>query len=93
MIATHSAIHLVRCCHGQMSLIAVSYPVIFIHVIIIIDSKIRTEQGHQQSKQVDGEKKKVCEPMIPYFLNKYNLETTEVIGLLIEARGTIPKFS
>ena len=30
-IATHSAIHLVRCCHGQMSLIAVSYPVTFIH--------------------------------------------------------------
>ena len=31
MIVTHSAIHLVRCCHGQMSLIAVSYPIIFIH--------------------------------------------------------------
>ena len=31
MIATHIAIHLVRCCHGQMSLIAVSYPIIFIH--------------------------------------------------------------
>ena len=31
MIATRSAIHLVRCCHGQMSLIAVSYPIIFIH--------------------------------------------------------------
>ena len=25
MIATHSIIHLVRCCHGQMSLIAASY--------------------------------------------------------------------
>ena len=32
MIATDSAIHLVLCCHGQMSLFAVSYPVIFIHV-------------------------------------------------------------
>ena len=32
MIATQSAIHLVRCCHGQMSLIAVSYPIIFIHI-------------------------------------------------------------
>ena len=32
MITTHSTIHLVCCCHGQMSLIAVSYPVIFIHV-------------------------------------------------------------
>ena len=31
MITTHSAIHLVRFCHGQMSLIAVSYPIIFIH--------------------------------------------------------------
>ena len=31
LIATRSAIHLVRCCHGQMSLIAVSYPIIFIH--------------------------------------------------------------
>ena len=31
MIATHSAIHLVHCCHDQMSLIAVSYPIIFIH--------------------------------------------------------------
>ena len=31
MIVTHSAIDLVRCCHGQMSLIAVSYPIIFIH--------------------------------------------------------------
>ena len=31
MIATHSAIHLVRCYQGQMSLIAVSYPIIFIH--------------------------------------------------------------
>ena len=31
MIVTHSAIHLVCCCHGQMSLITVSYPIIFIH--------------------------------------------------------------
>ena len=35
MIAIHSATHLVRCCHGQMSLIAASYPIIFIHVICL----------------------------------------------------------
>ena len=35
MIATHSAIHLVRCCHGQMSLIAVSYHIIFIHGLVV----------------------------------------------------------
>ena len=33
MIVTHNTIHVVRCCHGQMSLIAVSYPIIFIHVL------------------------------------------------------------
>ena len=35
MITTHSAIHLVRCCHGQMSLIAVSYPIIFTHDLYV----------------------------------------------------------
>ena len=38
IIATRSAIHLVRCCHGQMSLIAVSYPIIFIHDMDMIMS-------------------------------------------------------
>ena len=38
MIATRSAIHLVRCCHGQMSLIAVSYSIIFINGLGLLNN-------------------------------------------------------
>ena len=34
---------------------------------IIINPTFRMEQGHQQSKEVDTEEKKIYEPMIPYF--------------------------
>ena len=60
--------------------------------IIIDPTIIRMEQGHEQPKEVDAEKNKIYEPMIPYFLNKYHLETIEVICLLIGARGTIPTY-
>lgn len=59
---------------------------------LIIDPTIRFEQNHDQSLSVDAEKKKIYDPTIPYFLDKYQLNHVEVVGLFIGARGTITKF-
>ena len=58
----------------------------------IIDPTIRYEKNADQSEEVDQEKKIIYEPTIPYFKTKYDLNSLEVIGLLIGARGVIPKF-
>ena len=58
----------------------------------ILDQTIRFEKSDGQPEEVDEEKKKIYEPTIRYFLNKCKLHQIEVIGLMIGARGTIPKF-
>ncbi|KAJ4450747.1 hypothetical protein ANN_02177 [Periplaneta americana] len=58
----------------------------------IIDPTIRIETGSSQPEDVDKEKINIYLPTVDYFKAKYQLEDIEVIGLLIGARGVIPKF-
>jgi hypothetical protein len=57
----------------------------------ILDPTVRFENGtsEAQSLDVDKEKKEIYEPCIEFYKKKYNLDTIEVIGLYIGARGTI----
>ena len=57
----------------------------------IIDPKIRTESYGNQPAEVHIEKCRIYEPTIPYYLEKYKLTDIEVIGLMVGARGTIPR--
>ena len=47
----------------------------------IVDPTIRFEISKTQPSDVDREKKAIYEPMIPYFLDKYNIENISVTGL------------
>ncbi|KAJ4431594.1 hypothetical protein ANN_20193 [Periplaneta americana] len=58
----------------------------------IIDPTIRIETGSSQPEDVNKEKINIYLPTVDYFKVKYQLENIEVIGLLIGARGVIPKF-
>ncbi|KAJ4427892.1 hypothetical protein ANN_23900 [Periplaneta americana] len=58
----------------------------------IIDPTIRIETGSSQPEDVNQEKINIYLPTVDYFKAKYQLEDIEVIGLLIGARGVIPKF-
>lgn len=58
----------------------------------IIDPTIRFEQSKAQPMDVDKEKKEIYESTIPYFRNKYNVQSITVTGLLLGSRGTVPKF-
>ncbi|KAJ4435454.1 hypothetical protein ANN_18069 [Periplaneta americana] len=58
----------------------------------IIDPTIRIETGSSQPEDVNQEKFNIYLPTVDYFKAKYQLEDIEVIGLLIGARGVIPKF-
>ncbi|KAJ4428322.1 hypothetical protein ANN_24341 [Periplaneta americana] len=58
----------------------------------IIDPTVRFETNEEQSAEVDKEKKNIYNPTIPYYLQKYQLEELEVIGLLVGARGTATLF-
>ncbi|KAJ4435170.1 hypothetical protein ANN_23746 [Periplaneta americana] len=58
----------------------------------IIDPTIRIETGSSQPEDINQEKINIYLPTIDYFKAKYQLENIEVIGLLIGARGVIPKF-
>ncbi|KAJ4429474.1 hypothetical protein ANN_21643 [Periplaneta americana] len=57
----------------------------------IIDTTIRIETGSSQPEDVNQEKINIYLPTVDYFKAKYQLEDIEVIGLLIGARGVIPK--
>jgi len=59
---------------------------------LVIDPTIRFELSNSQTEEVDREKKSHYEPTIPDLKEKFNLESVEVIGIMIGARGTIPKF-
>ncbi|KAJ4443021.1 hypothetical protein ANN_04671 [Periplaneta americana] len=58
----------------------------------IIDLTVRFEMNEEQPADVDKEKKNIYNPTIPYYLQKYQLEELEVIGLLVGARGTATLF-
>ncbi|KAJ4427272.1 hypothetical protein ANN_24890 [Periplaneta americana] len=58
----------------------------------ILDTTVRFEMSQTQPSEVNKEKQQIYEPTIPYFREKYQMEGTwEVHGLMIGARGTIPR--
>ncbi|KAJ4450665.1 hypothetical protein ANN_02094 [Periplaneta americana] len=58
----------------------------------ILDPTVRFEMSQTQPSEVNKEKQHIYEPTIPYFREKYQMEGTwEVHGLMIGARGTIPR--
>ncbi|KAJ4432173.1 hypothetical protein ANN_20789 [Periplaneta americana] len=58
----------------------------------ILDPTVRFETSQTQPSEVNKEKQQIYEPTIPYFREKYQMEGTwEVHGLMIGARGTIPR--
>ncbi|KAJ4439981.1 hypothetical protein ANN_08112 [Periplaneta americana] len=58
----------------------------------ILDLTIRFETHADQPHEVDSEKKRIYEPKIPFYNDKYSLSHIDVIGLIVGARGTIPSF-
>ncbi|KAJ4431161.1 hypothetical protein ANN_19756 [Periplaneta americana] len=58
----------------------------------ILDPTIRFETHADQPQEVDSEKKRIYEPTIPFYKDKYSLSHIGVIGLMVGARGTIPSF-
>ncbi|KAJ4443740.1 hypothetical protein ANN_05518 [Periplaneta americana] len=58
----------------------------------ILDPTIRFETHADQPHEVDSEKKRIYEPTIPIYKDKYSLSHFDVIGLMVGARGTIPSF-
>ena len=59
---------------------------------VIIDPTVRFKTGLDHPKEVHEEKKRIYEPTIGYYKEKYQVEDIEVVGLLIGARGTITAF-
>ncbi|KAJ4450518.1 hypothetical protein ANN_01945 [Periplaneta americana] len=58
----------------------------------ILDPTVRFELSQTQPSEDNKEKQQIYEPTIPYFREKYQMEGTwEVHGLMIGARGTIPR--
>ncbi|KAJ4441980.1 hypothetical protein ANN_11844 [Periplaneta americana] len=57
----------------------------------IIDPTIRFEAQEQQPAEVHAEKCRIYEPSVPFYLEEYHLTTIEVVGLMVGARGTIPR--
>lgn len=58
----------------------------------ILDPTVRFETSQDQAEEVNEEKQSIYEPCIPDIQAKCKLKNIEVIGLLVGARGTIPKF-
>ena len=58
----------------------------------ILDPTIRYETKSTQPDDVDKEKKLIYEDTTKYYKEKYQINSFEVIGLFIGARGTISKF-
>ncbi|PSN50363.1 hypothetical protein C0J52_07611 [Blattella germanica] len=56
----------------------------------IIDPTIRTESYEDQPRDIQEEKCSIYIPTTPFYKDKYNLTSIEVIGLLVGARGTMP---
>ena len=58
----------------------------------ILDPTVRFESAKSQPSDVNMEKKAHYEPTIGYFKSKYDIDSIEVIGLMVGARGTITDF-
>lgn len=58
----------------------------------IIDPTVRFESHEHQPEEVHEEKKNIYEPCISFYKDKYHLESIAITGLMIGARGTIPRF-
>uniref|UniRef100_A0A1B6EVT8 Reverse transcriptase zinc-binding domain-containing protein n=1 Tax=Cuerna arida TaxID=1464854 RepID=A0A1B6EVT8_9HEMI len=59
----------------------------------ILDPTIRFETDQNQPLKTNEEKIIIYEETIQFYKTKYNLKEIEIFGLLIGARGTIPKFT
>lgn len=59
---------------------------------LILDPTVRFETHEGQPEEVDTEKRSIYEPTVSYYKDKYKLENIHVVGLMVGARGTIPKF-
>ncbi|KAJ4437435.1 hypothetical protein ANN_17579 [Periplaneta americana] len=58
----------------------------------ILDPTVRFDMSQTQPSEVNKEKQDIYKPTNPYFHEKYQMEGTwEVHGLMIGARGTIPR--
>ena len=58
----------------------------------ILDPTVRFETDENQPESVNEEKKRLYEPCIADIQTKLKLKQLSVIGLMVGARGTIPKF-
>ncbi|KAJ4447613.1 hypothetical protein ANN_09620 [Periplaneta americana] len=57
----------------------------------IIDPTVRFESHEHQPEEVHEEKRNIYEPFISFYKDKYHLESIGITGLMIGARGTIPR--
>ncbi|KAJ4442032.1 hypothetical protein ANN_11896 [Periplaneta americana] len=60
--------------------------------LTVIPHHAMSNNRNSQPEDVNKEKINIYLPRVDYFKAKYQLEDIEVIGLLIGARGVIPKF-
>ncbi|KAJ4426340.1 hypothetical protein ANN_27154 [Periplaneta americana] len=58
----------------------------------VIDPTVRFESHEHQPEEVHEEKRNIYEPSISFYKDKYHLESIVITGLMIGARGTIPRF-
>lgn len=59
----------------------------------IFDPSIRFEINENQPEDVDKTKREYYEPTVPYLKNQYEFVNIAVIGLMIGALWSLPKFS
>ncbi|KAJ4434300.1 hypothetical protein ANN_22852 [Periplaneta americana] len=57
-----------------------------------IDPTVRFESHEHQPEEVHEEKRNLYEPSISFYKDQYHLESIVITGLMIGARGTIPRF-
>ena len=60
---------------------------------MIVDPTIRYEANENQPQEVYKEKEDIYINTINYYSKEYKISKFKVIGLLIGARGTIPKLT
>ncbi|KAJ4427554.1 hypothetical protein ANN_25202 [Periplaneta americana] len=58
----------------------------------IIDPTVRFESHEHQPEEVHEEKRNIYGPSISFYKDKYHLESIIITGLMIRARGIIPRF-
>jgi hypothetical protein len=58
---------------------------------LIVDPTVRFEVHDKQPQEVHEEKRAINEKTVNYYSESYNISKFQVYGLMIGARGTIPK--